>query len=272
MIESVLYREDTLCVSSQVGCAVSCPFCASGAEGLQRPLSLAELQAQLTLVTGRGHHVRRLTVSGVGEPLHNHRNVATFVAQCRAQDTPASITTSGGPVDRLAQWIRELPHNGLTISVHAGTESVRARAVPNGPSLDALFSVLYRELPLTSRSRRRKTALAYLLVRDLTDNDSEIEAFIERMLPLRKIDVWANLYAFNEVPTSDHKGVSRERYERVYRRMSEAGLRVRMSSQARTEQNGGCGTLVAIRNRRVRTPQERNERERAEPSTESAVS
>lgn len=253
VIEAVLYRQDTLCVSSQVGCAVQCPFCASGADGLQRPLTLAELTKQVELVVGRGHPIRRLTVSGVGEPLHNFSNVTAFVDQCRASKTPASVTTSGGPLDKLASWITELPHNGLTISVHAGTQEVRRQAVPNGPPLDELFEVLYRELPTISRSRRKKTAIAYLLIEGLTDSDEQVAAFIDRMLPLREFDVWANLYALNEVPTSAFRPVGRVRYEAVYQQMLDAGLKVRMSSQARTEENGGCGTLVALRKDRTRS-------------------
>jgi 23S rRNA (adenine2503-C2)-methyltransferase len=67
-----------------------------------------------------------------------------------------------------------------------------------------------------------------------------------------------HLYAYNPVPTSAHRGVSRARYEEIYARLTGAGLRVRMSSQARLEHNGGCGTLVALRGSRSgRAPEER---------------
>ena len=58
-----------------------------------------------------------------------------------------------------------------------------------------------------------------------------------------------HLYAHNPVATSEHRGVSRERYEAVYAALVAQGLKVRMSSQARIEANGGCGTLVVSRNR-----------------------
>ena len=253
VVEAVLYREDTLCISSQVGCAVRCPFCASGAHGLARPLRYDELEAQVGLVDAwleernPGTSIRRITVSGVGEPLHNFRHVTRFVEMARRQRRPASITTSGGPVDRLAHWVAELPHNGLTISAHAGTEVTRTRAVPKGPTLDALFATLEDSLSRASRSRRKKTAVAFLVIEGLNDSDEEIDAFIARMKPLAALDVWANLYAYNEVPTSALRPITRARYEQIYRHMMNAGLRVRMSSQARTEPNGGCGTLVALR-------------------------
>jgi 23S rRNA (adenine2503-C2)-methyltransferase len=248
-VETVLYRGDTLCVSCQVGCAVRCPFCASGARGLGRSLSAEEMDAQVSIVTELlaregAAPLRGVTVSGIGEPLHNHAMVAAFVDGWRARGLRATLTTSGGPLARLREWVRDRPHNGLTISVHAGTEEVRARVVPHGPELASLFSLLEGELPTLTRARRKKTALAYLLLASVNDSNAEVDAFIARALPL---GVFVHLYAYNPVASSDMQGVDRARYEAVYQRMTDAGLTVRMSARARIEANGGCGTLVALR-------------------------
>lgn len=252
-VEAVLYRSDSLCVSSQVGCAVGCPFCASGARGLARPLSPAELRGQVEAVgerlAGEGRPaIARVTVSGVGEPLHNHGPVSEFVAWCRERGTPASITTSGGPIRRLREWLDPAgpPHNGISFSIHAGREATRARTVPRGPALDPLFATLGELLPRMSASRRRKLALAYLLLADLNDEDAEIDAFLERVLPL---GLKVHLYRYNPVPTSTQRELPEARYHAVYERMRARGLDVRRSSQARIEDNGGCGTLVALRAR-----------------------
>lgn len=268
-VESVLYRGDTLCISCQVGCAVSCPFCASGAAGLMRPLETDELKAQVERVEAEGVVLRGVTVSGVGEPLHNATRVEELVSWCRARGTPASVTTSGGPVARLRAWLeddRALAHHGLTISVHAGTEAARAKLVPKGPPLAELFATIEAALPAMSRRRRKKTALAYLLVQRENDTDEELDAFAARALPL---GLSVHLYALNPVPTSAMRGPERARYEAAYERLRAAGLVVRMSSQARVEANGGCGTLVALR----RGPKkERTTREEAEgPSRTSAL-
>jgi 23S rRNA (adenine2503-C2)-methyltransferase len=246
-VEAVLYREDTLCVSSQVGCAVGCPFCASGAFGLSRPLAFEELRDQVLAVRGAGHAVRRATVSGVGEPLHAASSVEGFIAWCRGEKIKPSLTTSGGPTRHLRRFLEEVPHNGLTISVHAGTEETRARLVPKAPSLSQLFAAIAESLPSMSNNRRKKTALAYLLLAGDNDGDTEVDAFADRTEPL---DLPIHLFAFNPIPTSDRKPTSRGRYEAVYGRLIARGLRVRMSSQARVEANGGCGTLVAVRRSR----------------------
>jgi 23S rRNA (adenine2503-C2)-methyltransferase len=256
LVESVLYRGDTLCVSSQVGCGVRCPFCASGAQGVARNLSLEEMLAQRALAESRtGRPLVRLTVSGSGEPLHNHDAVSALVERCRLA-CPASVTTTGSPLHHLARWLApDGPrHNGLTISVHAGTEAVRARMVPKGPALGPLFTLLAAALPEASARRRKKIALAYLAIAGENDQDEELDAFAARARPL---GLFVHLYAYNPVPTSAHRGVSRARYEAIYARLTGAGLRVRMSSQARLEDNGGCGTLVALRGTvRARTPEQ----------------
>lgn len=248
-VESVLYRGDTLCVSSQVGCGVRCPFCASGASGVARNLTLEELFAQRDLVAASSDRpIARVTVSGAGEPLHNHEVVAAFVDACR-DTSPASVTTTGAPLVHLARWLAQdgPRHNGLTISVHAGTEDVRARLVPKGPALDPLFALLNDAIPRASRKRKKKIALAYLVIGGQNDHDDELDAFAARARPL---DLFVHLYAYNPVPTSPHRGVDRARYEAIYQRLVDRGLRVRMSSKARTEDNGGCGTLVALRGAR----------------------
>jgi 23S rRNA (adenine2503-C2)-methyltransferase len=242
-VEAVLYRGDTLCVSTQVGCAVGCPFCASGAGGLVRPLRFEELMAQVEAVRALAPELARFTLSGVGEPLHCP-DAERLVRWARSAGLRASLTTSGGPLQRLADWLLDVPHNGLTLSVHAGTEPTRARLVPKGPPLGALFGQLGQVVPRLSARRRKKLALAYLMIEGENDRDDELDAFAARALPLGAA---VHLYAYNPVPTSDARPVSRARYEAAYARLTSLGLRVRMSSKARLEANGGCGTLVALR-------------------------
>lgn len=252
-VEAVVYRGDTVCLSTQVGCGVRCPFCASGANGLSRSLSTDEMMGVLEMLEARGQAIARVTLSGSGEPLHASDACAEVVRRCHARRTPASITTSGGPLPRLTRWLSDdaPPHNGITISVHAGTETTRAKLVPGGPPLDGLFALLAERIPALPRKRRKKIALAYLVVEGENDADAEIDAFAARAAPL---GLAVHLYAHNTVPTSPMRGVSRERYEAIYALLRARDLVVRMSSQARLEANGGCGTLVAIRRRASAPP------------------
>jgi len=249
LVEAVLYRDDTLCVSCQVGCAVRCPFCASGANGLGRSLTVEEILGQLDAVQAllaeeHAPALHGVTLSGIGEPLHAHEAARAFVAAAGRRGLRVTLTTSGGPIARLRTWLLEEPHQGLTLSVHAGTEAVRARMVPKGPDLASLFGMLEELVPRLSRKRRKRTALAYLLLAGENDADAEVDAFVKRA---KDLGLFVHLYAYNPVASSDCRAVDRARYEAVHARMVAAGLTVRMSAQARIEANGGCGTLVAIR-------------------------
>lgn len=249
LVESVLYRGETLCVSCQVGCAVRCPFCASGANGLGRSLDASEIAAQVdvveALLRGEGAPMfRGVTLSGIGEPLHANDATRGFLADARRRNLRVTLTTSGGPVARLRDWLTTEPHQGITISVHAGTEAVRARMVPHGPDLASLFGVLEELVPKLSQGRKKRTALAYLVIAGENDDMTEIDAFLERT---RGLGLFVHLYAYNPVESSDCRAVSRERYDAIHARMIAAGLVVRRSAQARIEANGGCGTLVALR-------------------------
>jgi 23S rRNA (adenine2503-C2)-methyltransferase len=135
------------------------------------------------------------------------------------------------------------PHNGLTLSIHAGSEAVRAQMVPKGPSLAGLFGVLAEEVPRMTRRRRRKTALAYLLCAGVNDHSDELACFASLAQPL---DLRVHLYAYNPVPGSRYLRLERSGYEAAAQQLTAAGLSVHMSSQARLEANGGCGTLIAL--------------------------
>ncbi len=239
-VEAVIYRGDSVCISSQVGCAVACPFCASGANGFSRNLSLEELIGQVEAAQGDTPAIRRVTLSGVGEPLHNGATTE-LLKWCQRRRLSLSLTTSGGPVSRLAEWLIA-PHRGLTISVHAGTEGVRRRMVPRGPSLGDLFATVEATAPHMNRTRRKRTALAYLLVPGENDSEEELDAFASRA---RVTGFTIHLYALNPVASAPYRPLTRDTYERAYRYLANRGLSVRMSATARLEANGGCGTLVA---------------------------
>jgi 23S rRNA (adenine2503-C2)-methyltransferase len=243
VVEAVVYRRHTLCVSSQVGCAVGCPFCASGRRGLLRNLTLDEMVAQVEQARPFEPSLQRITISGVGEPLHNAATVEAFLHWCRKQSLAPSLTTSGGTADKLRHFI-DLPHNGLTVSVHAGSEPMRRKLVPHGPTLASVLDTVESAFPKLSRSRRRRLSLAYLLLEGWNDDPNETRAFAERA---RGIGASVYLYRLNPVAGSAFQPAREERYQQVVTAWRSAGLEVRRSSLARTEDNGGCGTLVAGR-------------------------
>jgi len=241
-VEAVWYGSGTLCVSSQVGCAVGCPFCASGRGGLRRNLSGGELLLQVEAARRLGAAPLRVTVSGVGEPLHNPAAVVAFIEACRRQRLPVSLTTTGAPLSLLRDFL-SLPHNGLMLSVHAGTAATHRRLVPRGPGLEALWSLLAQALPALPRRRRRKVGINYLLLQGQNDSLDELSALAERLVPLPELTL--HLLTCNPVAGSSYASPAPAQIDAVHELLSAKGLNVRRPNRWRVSAEGGCGTLLA---------------------------
>jgi 23S rRNA (adenine2503-C2)-methyltransferase len=183
---------------------------------------------------------QRITVSGIGEPLHNPRAVAAFLLDCRRQGVPVSLTTTGGPLERLAEFLA-LPHNGLVLSLHAGTAATHRRLVPRGPDFEGLWGLLSERLPTLPRRRRRKLGVNYLLLAGVNDGAAEIEALAARLRPFPGTTI--HLLGCNAVAGSPHASPPPSAFAAAQRLLAAAGLDVRRANRWRQQPQGGCGTL-----------------------------
>jgi len=199
-------RRVTQCISTQVGCAMGCVFCASGVAGLKRHLAAEEIVAQV--IAGRARldekeQLRNVVYMGMGEPLHNYDAVARSVRLLTHPDGIAlshrkvTISTSG-----LVPEIRRLGEDfsgqiGLAISLHAADDDTRTRLMPINKKypLGELMRAL-REYPLP---KRRRITIEYTLVAG--KNDSEEEARKLTKL-LRGLAVKVNLIPMNPIEAS----------------------------------------------------------------------
>lgn len=243
-VEAVWYPTGTLCLSSQVGCPLGCPYCASGAGGLLRNLSLDELHLQLASCLERGYRPQRLTLSGVGEPLANFPVTAAFLREQIAAGLPVSLTTTGYALQRLTEALH-LPHNGLMLSVHAGCAATHRRLVPRGPEWEALWQVLGACWPHLSRRARRRVGINYLLLEGVNDASDELHGLIARLRPLDGVTV--HLLQFNPVPGVSYRSPEPGVFETWRAGLLAAGLHARRANAWRRQADGGCGTLLARR-------------------------
>ena len=243
-VETVYYGSGTLCLSTQAGCALRCPFCASGSRGLLRNLSLDELLLQVDNARAQGVIPRRVTLSGIGEPLHNPEAVRAFLAWSRQCALPVSLTTTGGPLERLED-ILDGPHNGIMISLHAGTAAVHRRLVPGGPDYDRLWELLWRYRTNLSRRRGRKIGINYLLLSGVNDTGDELEALTTRMRSFPEATV--HLLTVNPVLGSGFSSPCEKGFAEAHRRLRDGGIHVRRANAWRRESRGGCGTLMVDR-------------------------
>jgi len=239
-VEAVYYGSGTLCVSSQAGCALGCPFCASGSRGLLRNLSPGEMVLQLTAAVHRGFVPKRVTVSGIGEPLHNAAAVLAFMDLCRGKALPVSLTTTGSPLRTLREFL-PLPHNGLMLSLHAGSAATHRHLIPKGPDYEQLWTLLGQVLPSCSRRRRRKIGINYLLLDGITDTDRELSLLMQRLGPFPELSL--HLLTCNPVSGSPFRSPPLEKIAAVGDLLSGHGFNVRMPNRWRSRAEGGCGTL-----------------------------
>jgi len=169
----------TLCVSSQVGCALDCGFCATATLGFGRNLSAGEIVQQVYIATQRaGRRPTNLVFMGMGEPLHNFEQVtkafSLLIHPWGAGFSPRRITVStAGVVPKIGELGRLSPAPNLAISLNATTDDVRDRLMPvNRKWPIAALLEAARAFPL---AHGRKVTFEYVLLAGVNDADADAE-------------------------------------------------------------------------------------------------
>lgn len=206
-IETVLIPMEsgrsTLCISSQVGCAMQCDFCLTGKYGLQRNLTTAEIVNQVCAVR-REHHINNIVVMGMGEPLQNLDNMVNaleiFYDSAGMDYSSRKITLSTcGLVPQMHELARRINVN-LAVSLNASSDEVRNRLMPVNKRypLRELIQAC-RDFPLHGK---RRITFEYILIRDLNDSIADARRLVKL---LHGVKAKVNLIPFNEHAGSDYK-------------------------------------------------------------------
>jgi 23S rRNA (adenine2503-C2)-methyltransferase len=207
----------TLCISSQVGCAIGCTFCHTGTQGLKRHLSTGEIVGQFVTVLkwlkDNGHESEKLTnivYMGQGEPLHNYDNVQAsaelFLEPIGLGIGQRRITLSTSGLVPAIQKLSSFPPVNIAISLHSARNEQRTELMPINKvyDLERLFAAI-KMIPLKAH---RRITYEYLLIDGLNDTAQDIEA-IANLLTLKESKI--NLIPFNEYPESKYKRPSKNR-------------------------------------------------------------
>jgi 23S rRNA (adenine2503-C2)-methyltransferase len=208
-IESVLIPEPsrlTLCVSTQVGCAYGCAFCATALIGFKRNLHAGEIVDQVIEANRTLEGERRITnivLMGMGEPLANYANVLRAIeimtdAGWGLGIAPRRITLSTVGLIPQIEKLMEETNVSLAISLHAASEELRGRLMPVNRKypLKALLDAC-RKLPLP---RRKRITFEYVLLRGVNDSEADARALCRA---LRGIPSKVNVIPFNPHPGSE---------------------------------------------------------------------
>ncbi len=259
LVESVLmgYPDRvTACVSSQAGCGMACPFCATGQQGLTRNLSIAEIVDQVVYlagvaasgaVTGSPPRLSRVVFMGMGEPLANYPRVIEAV---RRLTTPAPeglglsqrhITVSTvGLVPAMRRLIAEELSVTLALSLHAPDDDLRDELVPVNQRWK-VAEVLDAAFEYAARTGRR-ISIEYALIRDINDQPWRAD-LLGRLLRGKLAHV--NLIPLNPTPGSKWDASPKPVEREFVRRLQATGVSTTVRDTRGREIDGACGQLAA---------------------------
>lgn len=253
VIESVLIPEEdrsTLCISSQVGCAMGCSFCLTGKSGFSRNLKTSEIVNQVCAVRdwvqdeGR-ERVTNLVFMGMGEPLANLDNLLnalSILTEQRGLDFASRrITVSTcGLIPQMLELGRKSDVN-LAISLHAADNATRSRLMPVNrkyPLEDLLEAC--RQYPM---KKRQRIMFEYTLLEGVNDSDENAEELAQL---LRSIPCKINLLSVNETEASSYRSPGRDRVLRFQEILRRRGYTVFIRLSRGSDISAACGQLAGI--------------------------
>ncbi|MGA8332111.1 MAG: 23S rRNA (adenine(2503)-C(2))-methyltransferase RlmN, partial [Mycobacterium sp.] len=253
---SVLMRypqRNTVCISSQAGCGMACPFCATGQGGLTRNLSTAEIVEQVraaaaTLRDDWGDRLSNVVFMGMGEPLANYARVLAAVRRITEQSgfgiSARSVTVS---TVGLAPAIRKLADERLgvtlALSLHAPDDELRDTLVPVnnrwkvGEALDAAH--YYAE------QTGRRVSVEYALIRDVNDQPWRADLLGKRLHRALGPLVHVNVIPLNPTPGSEWDASPKPAEREFVRRVRAGGVPCTVRDTRGREIAAACGQLAA---------------------------
>ena len=254
LVESVLMRypdRTTVCVSSQAGCGMACPFCATGQAGLTRNLSTGEIVEQVVAAqrteSARGGRVSNVVFMGMGEPLANYNRVVGAIRRI-TEAAPHGIGIGQRSVVLstvgLVPAMRRLTEEGLQVtlalSLHAPDDELRNTLVPVNTRwpvrevLEAAFGY--------TRTTGRRLSIEYALIRDVNDQPWRADLLAKRLA--HKL-VHVNLIPLNPTPGSEWDASPKPVEQEFLRRLRAAGVNATVRDTRGREIAGACGQLSA---------------------------
>ena len=256
----------TLCVSSQVGCTLTCRFCHTGTQRLVRNLSAAEIVGQVTQARDdfeewpappEGRRISNLVMMGMGEPLYNFENVAKALRIIMDPEglsySRRKITLStAGVVPMMRRCGAELGVN-LAVSLHAVTDTVRDEIVPlNRKYPIAELLAACRDYPGVHNARR--ITFEYVMLKEVNDSPADARALVAL---LKDIPAKINLIPFNPWPGAPYDCSSEAAIERFAQILNDACMSAPIRRPRGQDIMAACGQLKSASERLKKAERER---------------
>jgi len=249
-IESVVIPDGdktTQCISSQVGCALDCRFCATATLGFGRNLTAGEIVEQVYLARKlvADRRISNLVYMGMGEPLHNYaqvtRSLRTLAHDLGASFSYRRITVStAGLVPGIEKLGQEDVRPNLAVSLNATTDEVRDEVMPINKkwSIDKLLGAI-AAYPL---ERRRRVTFEYVLLAGVNDTNDDARRLVKL---LRGMPCKVNLIPWNPHPLAPYRRPAPEEIARFQNEVKRLGLPAYLRTPRGDDIDAACGQLAA---------------------------
>lgn len=249
-VETVFIPEEgrgTLCVSSQIGCALACTFCSTAQQGFNRNLTTAEIIGQLLVARQRlaeGQRITNVVMMGMGEPLLNFDNVVRAM-NLMTEDfafglSKRRVTVSTSGVVPAMYRLTEVCDVSLAVSLHAVTDELRDEIVPINKKypLQELIAACRDNAKIAPR---RTITFEYVMLDGVNDSLADAHGLVKL---LRTVPAKINLIPFNPFPNSSYRCSSMAVINRFKEVLNQAGLVTTIRKTRGEDIDAACGQLV----------------------------
>lgn len=246
-VETVLMRYrhgNSICISSEVGCAMGCAFCASTKGGLVRRLTPSEMVDQVLFSSlDSGLEISNIVLMGIGEPLDNYDTVLRFLELINSPEgmnigmRHISLSTCG-LVDRISRLAGEKLQLTLSVSLHAPTDEIRSQIMPVNRkySVDVLLQACKEYFEKTGR----RISFEYAMIRNVNDSKELAERLAKK---LDGIAAHVNLIPLNNIEESPLKPSSRKTIMEFQKTLEDRGIPCTVRRTLGSDIDASCGQL-----------------------------
>lgn len=252
IVESVLIPADsrmTACVSSQVGCSLSCKFCATGYMDRARNLDASEIYDQVVAVNNQAQEnfnqpLSNIVYMGMGEPLLNYANVMESIKHITSPEglnmSPKRITVSTAGI---AKMIKKLADDqvkfNLALSLHAANDEKRNKIMPINESNK--LEVLREALTYFYKKTGNRITFEYILFYDFNDSEQDAQELYEFW---KRVPARINIIEYNPISEANYKNADENTLDRFIQYLSNRGVNVHVRRSRGKDIDAACGQLA----------------------------
>lgn len=248
-IEAVLMNHDygnSLCISSEVGCNMSCAFCESGRLKKQRNLLPNEMVLQLLMIEKNLNiRISHVVLMGIGEPFDNYDNVMKFIDIINEPLGVAlgarHITISTcGIIPKIEEFSKSSRQVNLAISLHASNDVLRSKLMPINKvyKLDNLINCVKEYIKKTNR----RVTFEYIMLKDINDKEQNALELVDL---LKGMNCYVNIIPYNETSHIEYKKSSKETIDKFYNILKNNNIDVTIRREFGSKVMAACGQLRA---------------------------